>query len=556
MSHAVAKRAHIYGITYFIQTIRLIYIELEGAMPYINSRVLTKVFGYFGLVLFIVCLLLNIPWSNRVFSSEEIAFNTTDVQCKAIPNMEGQPPDDAGILRIDDVWPKQTAVNRHVCISVAGVVSAVTERRLADEVARTQKARDDAEIVYEAAADGDRNNAWDKFQRAEAALATALAASTNVPAPVDLSVFLNGKTAPQLKIKAYATSKPQVLQFSLAVPPNANDEGVSFWRALLSGGSDDTEKLGQKIVTVGLSRSTASMPEAIGEEPLTVVIYNPITLIAGGLSFISFVLFFCGLARHTTVLRDNSRTRGAASLTSEALNAAKAAHADASTRLKSAEEDLKKASDAAAEAKTAFDSAGDGAAKEQASANMDQTSLALKIAKASKEAAETASNAAIAKLKAAEKSAFFGAKLGDAEQPLGPYSLARTQMAFWLFLTLAGFIFLWLTMGLYLGLITSGILVLLGINAATGLASIKMNDDKDMHSTSKSFLTDIISDGEGPTLHRVQVVAWTIVLGIIFVWNVFWNFNFVNFDTNLLLLVGVAQSMYLGFKWQEASPKS
>jgi hypothetical protein len=38
-------------------------------------------------------------------------------------------------------------------------------------------------------------------------------------------------------------------------------------------------------------------------------------------------------------------------------------------------------------------------------------------------------------------------------------------------------------------------------------------------------------------------------------WNVLWSFTFVNFDTNLLLLIGVAQSMYLGFKTQEAPGK-
>ncbi|MGO8125454.1 hypothetical protein ACC728_30985 [Rhizobium ruizarguesonis] len=531
-------------------------IEVEGEMLDVTSRTLTKTFGFFGFALLTICLLLSLPWTKEMFSEEGVAFNPTDVQCRSNLKTEAQPSDGAGILRVIDVWPRQTSINRHVCVSVAGVVSAVTERRLAEEVVRAQKARDDAKVVYDSAPEVDRNAAWEKFQKAEAALATALAASANVPSPVDLSVFLNGKTAPQLKVKAFAISKPQVLQFSLVVPPNATDEGVSFWRSLLSGGPIGTEKFGEKKVAIGLSRSAATMPETVVEELLTVVIYDPVTLTVGALSFFFFVLCFCGLARHTTVLRDNARTGPTSSLTSEALVAARTAEANTKTQLKSAEEALKQASDVVGEAKTAVDSAPDQAAKDQAGAKLQQANVALNMAEASKSAAATALAAATTSLKAAEDSAVQGAGSGNVEQPLGPYSLARTQMAFWLFLTLAGFIFLWLSMGLYLGLITSGILVLLGINATTGLVSIRMNDEKDKQSTSRSFLADIINDGEGPTLHRIQVVAWTLVLGIIFVWNVFWNFNFVNFDTNLLLLLGVAQSMYLGFKWQEAPPKS
>jgi hypothetical protein len=47
------------------------------------------------------------------------------------------------------------------------------------------------------------------------------------------------------------------------------------------------------------------------------------------------------------------------------------------------------------------------------------------------------------------------------------------------------------------------------------------------------------------------VVAWTLILAAIFVWNAVWNFVFVDFDTNLLLLMGIANAMYLGFKPKE-----
>src|SRR5262249_11714691 len=110
-------------------------------------------------------------------------------------------------------------------------------------------------------------------------------------------------------------------------------------------------------------------------------------------------------------------------------------------------------------------------------------------------------------------------------------------------------IFLWLTLGLYLNVITAGILVLLGINGATGLAAVAI--DSASQNTTRGFFTDITSDSTGPQLHPIQVVAWTLILAAIFTWNVVWNFMFVNFDTNLLLLMGIANAMYLGFKPKE-----
>jgi hypothetical protein len=141
-------------------------------------------------------------------------------------------------------------------------------------------------------------------------------------------------------------------------------------------------------------------------------------------------------------------------------------------------------------------------------------------------------------------------------RPDGTYSLGRTQMALWLGLSVAGFIFLWLTLGFYLNVITPAILVLLGINGVTGLAAILMDKPKDPvnpppPAKSQGFFTDITCDSEGAKLQRIQIIMWTCILAVIFVWNVVRSFVFVNFDTNLLLLMGIASSTYLGFKTQE-----
>jgi hypothetical protein len=164
----------------------------------------------------------------------------------------------------------------------------------------------------------------------------------------------------------------------------------------------------------------------------------------------------------------------------------------------------------------------------------------------------------------AEKTAAALKKIeAGADQPIGTFSLGRTQMALWLGLTTASFIFLWLTLGFYVNVITASILVLLGINGATGLAAVVIDQPpsgaspqtqtpSNARTQSKSFLADLTNDGNGPQLHRIQVMIWTCILAVIFVWNVVWNFVFVNFDTNLLLLMGIANGMYLGFKPREA----
>lgn len=150
----------------------------------------------------------------------------------------------------------------------------------------------------------------------------------------------------------------------------------------------------------------------------------------------------------------------------------------------------------------------------------------------------------------------------DAGKPNGTYSLGRTQMALWLVLSVAGFIFLWLTLGFYLNVITNGILILLGINSVTGLAAILIDqppvranqpaaDAVAPVRTTQGFLEDLVCDQDGAKLHRLQMMIWTCILAVIFAWNVVWNFVFVNFDTNLLLLMGIVSGTYLGFKPRE-----
>jgi hypothetical protein len=134
------------------------------------------------------------------------------------------------------------------------------------------------------------------------------------------------------------------------------------------------------------------------------------------------------------------------------------------------------------------------------------------------------------------------------------FSLGRVQMALWLVLTVGGFLFIWLVSAQWKGVVTGGVIALLGISATTGVAAKLV--DTTPAAPSNGFWADIMSDSDGAALHRIQLIAWTIVLAGIFVWTVSWQFGFPEFDTNLLLLAGIAGGTYLGFKFQESDTGS
>lgn len=72
---------------------------------------------------------------------------------------------------------------------------------------------------------------------------------------------------------------------------------------------------------------------------------------------------------------------------------------------------------------------------------------------------------------------------------------------------------------------------------------------------SKSFWEDILSDINGVTLHRFQMVVWTVVLSIIFLRDVYVNVAMPEFSGTLLALMGISGGTYIGFKFPEKSVK-
>lgn len=206
---------------------------------------------------------------------------------------------------------------------------------------------------------------------------------------------------------------------------------------------------------------------------------------------------------------------------------------------------------------------------------------------------------------------------------LRPYSLGRTQMAFWFLLIYSAYIVVWLITGA-LDTITPSLLALMGISAATGLSEALIDSGSDAASQSRSqdlaaerqileqdisqlqaqatqiasktpmspedasnrdslndrlyklrvrlsqidkesqglspaaegdvsmgFLRDVLSDGSGVSFHRFQILAWTIVLGIMFLSSVYNELTMPEFSASLLGLMGLSSGTYIGFKFPE-----
>lgn len=170
---------------------------------------------------------------------------------------------------------------------------------------------------------------------------------------------------------------------------------------------------------------------------------------------------------------------------------------------------------------------------------------------------------------------------------LPPYSLGRFQMAFWFTLFVMSFLFIWLITDAY-DIITASVLGLIGISAGTSLSALVIDNSKkqelltqtqakmaalaqlppgdpgrvqlqqeidsnllEIRPPSRGFWKDILNDVNGASFHRLQMFAWTLVLGLLFIFSVWKRLSMPDFDPTLLALQGLTAGTYLGFKFPE-----
>jgi hypothetical protein len=136
------------------------------------------------------------------------------------------------------------------------------------------------------------------------------------------------------------------------------------------------------------------------------------------------------------------------------------------------------------------------------------------------------------------------------QRPRKPFSLARCQMAWWLFVILAAYLFIGVMTGDYLSM-TAQAVALLGVSAATAVGALAVDQNRRSGAEAqKSALT------AEQTTHRFQMLVWTVVLGIVFALQVYRNLAMMDFSPELLALQGISGGTYLGFKVPEAPASS
>jgi hypothetical protein len=189
-----------------------------------------------------------------------------------------------------------------------------------------------------------------------------------------------------------------------------------------------------------------------------------------------------------------------------------------------------------------------------------------------------------------------------------PYSLSLTQAAWWFVLTTISFVFIWLVTGQYdlsssvlvllgIGFGTAVSSTVIGQNKSASAAdeqteNVELRDllarkesleaeldelqrqvnagtatqaaldqkraeyDAKIQEIRKKFPEslgwrhtkfhiDLLSDSNGVNFHRFQMLIWTLVLGFIFVHDVFSRLSMPEFSTTLLTLMGISSGTYL-----------
>ncbi len=143
------------------------------------------------------------------------------------------------------------------------------------------------------------------------------------------------------------------------------------------------------------------------------------------------------------------------------------------------------------------------------------------------------------------------------EMETPPYSLARSQMAFWTMIILIAFMIVWWNTGNIIQ-ITGQVLALLGISAGTTIgANLMDNDDlanpaiikrHQEENSSKKFMLNILSDQRGLSIHRFQNVVFTIAIGCYFLFEVIQHYRIPALNTELMILMGISSGTYLAIK--------
>jgi len=150
-----------------------------------------------------------------------------------------------------------------------------------------------------------------------------------------------------------------------------------------------------------------------------------------------------------------------------------------------------------------------------------------------------------------------------------PYSLSRVQFLFWLLIIYISILHIWGFTDV-LASPTGTVLLLLGISGTTffvgnlidnssgnsNALAVNVTPTQIINDLMKinqgrvrsKFIYDILSDGENVSLHRLQLVMFTALLGVYFSWYVIFNLQMPQFSETMMLLMGISSTTYAGMK--------
>lgn len=137
-----------------------------------------------------------------------------------------------------------------------------------------------------------------------------------------------------------------------------------------------------------------------------------------------------------------------------------------------------------------------------------------------------------------------------------PFSMAKTQLAFWTAVVIGCFIYVYFARGVFEGMLNSTALYLLGISAGTtALSSVAAGPLPEKGAAPiqphTNFLNDLLSDNDGMNIHRLQMLLWTVVFGAIFISEAVRTGEFPKFDDQAYWLMGISSVTYVWFKRAE-----
>ena len=139
-----------------------------------------------------------------------------------------------------------------------------------------------------------------------------------------------------------------------------------------------------------------------------------------------------------------------------------------------------------------------------------------------------------------------------------PFSLGRTQLAVWMIVIIGSYLFIWTILGTTNPLNQTA-LILLGLAVATGMTAGAVDTTSAANAAAaaagaappqvtRGFFKDLLSESEGITIYRLQLVVWTLVLVWVFGYGVWHDLAMPTFDNTLLGLMGISNASFVGGK--------